>query len=235
MSARTQSTVYLFDIDGTLLHARGSGRAAFDAALLRVYGAPGACASIAFGGMTDRAIARLALRAIDVEPTEARIDEVLAVYLEELAHALRSVGDFTVLPRARELPTALAAAGHAAVGLGTGNVRAGAEAKLARAGLDGVFAFGGFGCDHEERSEVLRAGARRGAERLRVAPEACRVVVIGDTVRDVDAAKRVGALCVAVCTGGAPRPVLERAGADAVFDDLASDGVEALLRSYAGG
>lgn len=228
-----RGTVYLFDIDGTLLHAKGSGRAAFDAAFARAYGAREACASISFGGMTDRAIARLGLGAIGVEATEGRIDEVLAAYLDELAAALHSVGEFTVLPRARALPEALASVRGAAVGVGTGNVRAGADAKLARAGLGDVFAFGGYGCDHEERPEVLRAGARRGAARLGLAYEECEVVVIGDTVRDIAAAKRVGARCVAVCTGGVSRAVLEGAGADAVFDDLASDGAEALLRSYA--
>ena len=50
------------------------------------------------------------------------------------------------------------------VGLGTGNVKRGAYAKLAPGDLGAHFAFGGFGCDAEDRAEVLRSGARRGAE-----------------------------------------------------------------------
>ena len=47
-----------------------------------------------------------------------------------------------------------------AVGLGTGNVREGARVKLERVGIYDHFAFGGFGCDHEDRVELIRHGAR---------------------------------------------------------------------------
>ena len=49
--------------------------------------------------------------------------------------------------------------------LRSGNVKKGAYAKLARGALDGSFGFGGFGCDAEDRTDLLRVGAgRRGAD-----------------------------------------------------------------------
>ena len=57
-----------------------------------------------------------------------------------------------------------------AIGLGTGNVKKGAYAKLARGALDASFAFGGIGCDAEDRTELLRVGAGRGAEALEASP-----------------------------------------------------------------
>ncbi len=48
-----------------------------------------------------------------------------------------------------------------------------------------------------------------------------RAVVVGDTVWDVQAAKRAGLACVGVLTGGVSRAELEEAGAVAVYRDPA--------------
>jgi phosphoglycolate phosphatase-like HAD superfamily hydrolase len=50
------------------------------------------------------------------------------------------------------------------------------------------------------------------------------VVVIGDTPRDVDAARRIGAECVGVGTGGHGARELLELGATAAFDDLSARG-----------
>jgi HAD superfamily hydrolase (TIGR01509 family) len=52
------------------------------------------------------------------------------------------------------------------------------------------------------------------------APEA--TVVVGDTVWDLAAARKVGLPCVAVLSGGISRAELEDAGAIAVYDDVAA-------------
>ena len=124
---------------------------------------------------------------------------------------------------------ALPAHGHLALGLGTGNVEAGARAKLARVALDGAFAFGGFGDDHEDRALLVRAGAERGAARLDRPLDACRVVIIGDTPRDVAAARAIGAECLAVATGGATAEVLRAAEPTRLVADLTHPSVPAFL------
>jgi phosphoglycolate phosphatase-like HAD superfamily hydrolase len=134
-----------------------------------------------------------------------------------------------VLPGVPEILARLKERGGCAVGLGTGNIRRGAEIKLARGGLHQHFAFGGFGCDHEDRAELLRIGAERGAARLGRPRAACRVVVSGDTVRDVQAALAIGAACIGVGTGGIALAELLQAGATAVCADLRSAGDPALL------
>jgi phosphoglycolate phosphatase-like HAD superfamily hydrolase len=118
-----------------------------------------------------------------------------------------------------------------AVGLGTGNVRAGARVKLERVGIYEQFAFGGFGCDHEDRVELIRHGARSGARLLDAPLEKCRVVVIGDTPKDVAAAKGIGAVCIGVGTGHFTPQALAATGADFAFPDFTSPGaIEALLQ-----
>jgi phosphoglycolate phosphatase-like HAD superfamily hydrolase len=110
---------------------------------------------------------------------------------------------------------------HVALGLGTGNVERGAQIKLGRARLGRHFSFGGYGSDSAERAELLRAGAERGAARLGVSVVTCRVVVIGDTPRDVAGAQAIGADCLAVGTGGHEAAALQALGATCGVANLA--------------
>ncbi|MDP2272703.1 MAG: haloacid dehalogenase-like hydrolase [Archangium sp.] len=226
-------TVLLFDIDGTLVSTGGAGRQSIDRAFELLHGRPDACSHFAFDGMTDRSIARLGLQAIGVPPDDASIDALLASYVACLADAVRSVPDdrYIVHDGMREAVEAGIAAGMA-VGLGTGNVREGARLKLSRVGLFEKFSFGGFGDDHELRPELIRRGAERGAARLGVPLNAARVVVIGDTPKDVSAAQAIGADSIGVATGGFTADQLRASGATAVFETLAAAGaLEALLSS----
>jgi phosphoglycolate phosphatase-like HAD superfamily hydrolase len=184
---------------------------------------------VRFHGMTDRAIIRGGLERVGRPTDDATIDAICATYLAALAEEMPRSEGFRVCPGVETVLDALAARAGLAVGLGTGNLREGARIKLEHAGLAHRFAFGGFGCDHEDRPRIIRIAAERGAARLGVPLAACRVVVIGDTPRDVDAARAIGAECVAVATGGIGADALADAGATRVFADLACDGVLAAL------
>ncbi len=212
--------IFLFDIDGTLVSTGGAGTRAMGWAFEAVHGRRDACDSFSLGGMTDRAIIRKALRVIEAADDDARIDHVLATYLERLKVEMAGAQDARVLAG---VPAAIALAQarqDSAVGLGTGNVRQGAETKLGAMGLMQHFAFGGFGCDNEDRGALLAAGARRGAQQLARRLEECAVLVIGDTPKDVLAARAIGAQCLAVATGPFQLDVLRATDADWVVEDL---------------
>lgn len=225
-------TVLLFDIDGTLLHAGGAGRRAFQRAFHEVVGAAEACAGFSFAGMTDRAIARRGLTAsglADRPDCEVLVGKLVDAYLAALHDELAVTQHYRVIPGAREAVISARGRDGVAVGIGTGNIKGGADAKLTKGGLQGLFDFGGYGCDAEDRAELLRVGAMRGAARLGHPMAACRVIVVGDTVLDVKAALAIGARCLAVATGGSERDELRRAGAHWVFDDLRQEGVTRAL------
>jgi phosphoglycolate phosphatase len=214
-------TVALFDIDGTLIVTGGTGRRSVNRAFLKMYGRADACDSFGFDGMTDRLIARMGLEAIGVTATAEAIDAWLAEYLIALEDEVSKAdgANFRLLPGMNEA-IAAAQAADMAVGLGTGNVREGARIKLERVGVHHHFRFGGFGCDAEARPEVIRLAAERGAEQLGVPVASCRVVVIGDTPRDVDAARAIGAECIGVATGRYSVADLQASGAHYVFADF---------------
>jgi len=223
-------TVLLFDIDGTLVTTGGVGRRAVERAFERAHGRADACSLIRFDGMTDRSITRLGLEAIGVAPTDEAIDQVLDIYLGELQAELLLSTPETYRVHVG-VPEALAAASARgmALGLGTGNLERGARLKLEHVGLYHHFDFGGFGSDHELRVDLIRTGALRGAQRLGVPVSACRVVVIGDTPKDIDAARGIGAESIGVGTASFSAQQLLEHGATYAFDDLLAAGALAAL------
>jgi phosphoglycolate phosphatase-like HAD superfamily hydrolase len=223
-------TILLFDVDGTLVTTGGAGRRALERVFERCFGRGDAC-SFRLDGMTDRAIVRAGLVTIGKKGTEAEIDFVLGEYVQVLEDevAKADLANYRLHLGIEAALNAAAGRGDFAIGLGTGNIREGARVKLSRVGIYDRFAFGGFGCDHEDRVELIRCGARRGAERLGESLEACRVVVIGDTPKDVAAASGIGAESIGVGTGQFSAEQLKAVGATAAFPNLAAPGALAVL------
>lgn len=223
--------ILLFDIDGTLIRSGGAGTRALERAMQHALELDEVKADFSFAGLTDRLIFRRMLEANGHEASETLIERVLAHYPAILSEEVGGAAGYRVNPGVAEALAALAFAGRSdrAVGLGTGNVEVGARIKLERADLNRHFPFGGFGCDAEDRAELLRIGAERGAARLGRALAECDVLVIGDTPLDVSAAHAIGARCLAVATGGATREALADAGADDLFDSLADPGALGVL------
>lgn len=206
--------LYLFDIDGTLLHAHGSGRGAFDAVMAERHGIANASAGIRYGGKTDPALVEEIFQAkLGRAATPAERDAFLDAYIPRLSAMLAQQG-VEVLPGVVEALTFLR--GKARLGVATGNIRAGADAKLAAAGLLDRFAFecGGYGCDSHLRPELVAAAIAK-AKRTGPVDE---VIVVGDTIHDISAARACGATVCAVATGTDSPEAL--AHADVVFRSL---------------
>jgi phosphoglycolate phosphatase-like HAD superfamily hydrolase len=221
--------VLLFDVDGTLVNAGGAGRRALAAAFAAVCQAPEAVERLDLRGMTDSAIFRDALRAIGHPADDGVLGRLAESYLSLLPAEIARADRYEVLPGVVGLLEALGGKPGFGIGLGTGNLERGARIKLERGRIDHHFAFGGFGSDHEARKEILRIGAERGAARLGVALTRCRVVVIGDTPRDVEAGLGIGGEVVGVGTGGYQPQKLIELGATYAFPDLSAPGVAAAL------
>jgi phosphoglycolate phosphatase-like HAD superfamily hydrolase len=225
-------TVLLFDVDGTLVTTCGAGRRAIERAFELRHGTK-EVVNFSFGGMTDKAIVRDALTALgQTFATEAdrvhAIDEMLGFYLEVLVDevARTTIRIHEGMVRAMDLADARP---DMALGLGTGNIRKGAEIKLGCVGIFHRFSFGGFGDDSIDRPTLLMAGARRGAHKLGLPVEDCRIVVIGDTPRDVSAAKAIGAESIAVATGMHDLAELQQCEPTAAFENLADPRADAVL------
>jgi phosphoglycolate phosphatase len=214
LTARPVSVLYLFDIDGTLLMAPGSGRAAFDEVFAAHHAVANASDGVRYGGKTDPAIIEeIFVARLGRPPTAEEIAAFLDAYLPRLRRLLADRG-VRVLDGVPGALAYLEARPGVVLGVATGNVRAGAEAKLAAAGLLHRFELGGYGCDSRVRAELVARAIERGRARGPVD----EVVVVGDTIHDIAAARACGATVCAVATGGDPPEAL--AGADTVLASM---------------
>ena len=220
----------LFDLDGTILHARHTpGQVPFDLAMRDTFEVDVELARMRPDGKTDPAIVAEMCAALAVVPGET--EAFARAYLDALsAEMARPDRRRRILPGVEALLEALSLRPHVHLGLVTGNVEAGARAKLAPFGLNPCFPTGGFGSDHPDRREVARRAAARVALHAGIPVESSRVVVVGDTELDVDCARFNGFRAVAVLTGWATEAALRAAGPDVLLSDLGdlADALEAL-------
>ena len=185
----------LFDIDGTLLHAKGLGRPAFAEAFQIAYGAPIDADRISFIGATDTAIIR-ALAAEQGLPSTPAQEERFAIELTKRLEPRLAQGPIHVYPGVRPLLQALRDQGFR-LGIVTGNLRPTAWAKLIHAGLADLFDFGAYANDAPDRDAIAAIACRR-ANALGATP----ALLIGDTPRDIQAAHANRLPCLAVTVAG---------------------------------
>ena len=211
----------LFDIDGTLLHGAPEGHAhAMADAMRTVWGVPVVLDDVWAtqpAGRTDREIARLVLRGHSV--ADVAIDACMREWIDLAcrvhAHLANAHPPPVAAPDAHAVLASLKEQG-VEMALVTGNLEKIGRAKVAAAGLGAWFATGegGFGSDAELRADLVKLARERASGRY---PDD-QVVVIGDTPRDIVAARADGVRVIAVTTGAHDAGAL--AGAAAVAPHL---------------
>ena len=221
----------LFDVDGTILTARGAGRRALAAALNEVYGTAGDIERYDLRGRTDPRIVFDLMEGAGLSrpAVRERLDDCFEAYTRGLAAEVGDGSGVVTLPGIADLVRRLDDAPEALVGLLTGNIEAGARIKLGPTGLQPYFRLGAYGSDHLDRRQLPSLAARR-AEALTghsFRPE--QVLVIGDTPHDIECARHFGAVAVAVATGLYRRDELEASSPDLLFSDF-SDVESALAK-----
>ncbi len=220
--------ICFFDIDGTLLSSGGAGKAALEAAFTEEFQVA-LRATVPYSGRTDRAIFRDLFHHHDIDETPEVLRRLLQSYLARLPACL-SAHEGRVLPGIQQLLAYLCERESCAVGLLTGNVRAGAEAKLEHFGLREHFRFGGFGDDHFDRDDVAREALAAARRELGPVMRSEQIWVIGDTPLDVRCARAIGAKVAAVATGVHSYEELVASKPDVVLRDLAD--AEPLMRCW---
>jgi len=222
MAAKPRRLI-VFDIDGTLLLSGPLVRQLFAQAFAEAFGVEAPHEGLAFAGRTDRGIVRALC---ELSRTTARFESGFPAFAQRYSelmgrHYPRAAGPF-LLPGVLPLLEALQAEDSVALMAGSVNLESTARIKLRRFALDGFFARGVYGNEHEDRAGLFAGCLALGRDELGWEGRAEEVWFVGDTVADVEAAKGLGARCLAVDTGPPGTGDLDAAGADARLVDLSA-------------
>jgi phosphoglycolate phosphatase len=169
---------YLFDIDGTLLHAQGGVHTdAFSSSVEFVMGHPLSIAGVPVHGSTDTGILRDAFRQAEIadEVWQPRVEEILT-HMRQTVLERRQHMSVTVMPGVLSLLDYLKGRGKV-LGVATGNLEQIGWLKIEIAGLRDYFTFGGFSDRHALRSDMI-------ANAQKLAGAGIKLCVVGDTPSD---------------------------------------------------
>lgn len=206
--------VLLWDIDGTLLRVPKGAVTAWRTAVRAVLGCEPDWPALDTSGATDVSIAQQICTLVGQD--KGWVEPLLARYLEELPARLAEHPPVALPNVATVLAHVAAAPGYENLLL-TGNLRGAAWAKLSACGLDAFRWDGAFGDIGPERNQVAAAAQQRVATTW---GEGARMLVIGDTPRDIAAARFIGAKVVAVATGSYAAERLADYAPDGLFEAL---------------
>jgi phosphoglycolate phosphatase-like HAD superfamily hydrolase len=220
MSEIAKPVVVLFDVDETLVHTGGSGARSWKVAFDKLYGVPADIGQHTSAGETDPEVARETFTAVlGRAPSDDELDRIYAQYLLALADDIVVSEGYRVLPGADQCLAGLGEAG-VLLGLVSGAMEGAARTKLIPANLNRYFLFGAYGSDSPDRAELTGIAIEK-AGRLHAHLRPAQVFVVGDTPRDIETARKAGAVSVGVATGHYSATDLSEAGAEHVLASLA--------------
>lgn len=219
--AKLSRHLVLFDIDGTLLRCGPQIRPLLVGALEEIFDVAVPKVAGSFAGKTDPRIVfdLLAAAGVSREEAGAALARLQASYLRRLESGLDR-DHMRLLPGVPQMLERLHRRADVVLGLLTGNWERGARIKLDRFSLNRYFPFGAFGDDVVDRNELPPIALDRARRQTGRSFAPHEVLIIGDTVFDVECARAHGIPVLAVATGGTDAEQLRRAGADRVVSSL---------------
>ena len=178
------------------------------------------------GGSLDPLIFAEAVRQSRIKDAEKRHEEFRNHYLKHLERELARSGDqVRTMPGVHELLAVLRqraeTRGDLVLGMLTGNYGSAVPMKLAAIGVcPDQFTVTVFGDEAPTRAGLVALAMQRYERITGEAADPRRVIVIGDTPRDVACARAHDCVCFAVATGSHSVAELRAAGAMHTVEDL---------------
>jgi phosphoglycolate phosphatase len=219
----------LWNIDLTLLDVGQPTRAAYADAFRDVTGRP-LVQLPQMAGRTESEIffEALAVNAAGPDPGAAADDELLGRFTQQLAVAFGARrGTLTkqgrLMPGARDAVAQVGRLPGVVQTVLTGAIRPNAIEKLRAFGMEQFFdaEIGGYGSEVYPKGAMLLNARGRAAQKYGVDFAERSTLYIGDSSRDMAAARIGGSRSLGIASGRSSAGELRDAGADAVLDDLA--------------
>ena len=222
----------LFDIDGTLTRTQ-NGYVPFNEAFFQTFGIDGDIRTVVPDGNTDPMIVEDIFAKANVKIEFHESDwRNFTVHLRERYHHHVRQGTTTIrpLPGAAALLAALSIDEGFSPSVVTGNFEVTAAIKLETAGLAPYLRRGAYASDSRYRSDLPAIAKERWDRMTGRALTAEQCIVIGDTPKDLEAARHNQMKCILVGTGRYPVEELQYWHPDGCLADLCdTDAVVAML------
>jgi len=212
------SKLILWDLDGTLMHCGADGTKALNETFLQLYGIEEAFSKAGIGHAMDSVILDRILTDNHLDKRE--LDRVKAEYIKILHRILDQNPRKRILPGVREILDHVQRSAGTFSALLTSNLRMGAETKLKSVGLHQYFSVGGFGDEIGEKWDAAMDGIREAEKFYHVNFEKENIYIIGDSVYDIECAKKLEVTSIGVATGFAEYELLESRKPDYLYEDL---------------
>jgi len=225
-------TAVLFDVDGTLLRnvRRREYREMMCRMIVDIFGTEGNLRKVDFAGRTDLSIFQEALQSEGIDGAEIRskLPELKAYSVKIVSQMSRDGDLFQLCDGVIPLLEAISQDERIAATLLTGNLEDLAHEKMKVVGISSYFSLrGAYGSDADDRNQLPAIAAVRLEEQLGEPVPPHRMVIVGDTPRDIACARHHGARVVAVASGFHTRDQLRPHTPDHLLTDL-SDTEEVL-------
>ena len=222
ISACLIELLILFDLDGTLTRTQ-KGYVPFNEAIRETFGVVGDIRSVIPDGNTDPQIVReiFAKANVEKEIDDGQWEQFAKNLRRSYFRALRgATTTVRALPGAPELLSLLSEKAELGQGVVTGNFEVTAQIKLEAAGLHSYLCRGAYASDSPHRPDLPRIAKERWERSRGKSLRAEQCVIVGDTPKDLDAARQNHMKCILVGTGRYPWEELQYWKPDACLPDL---------------
>lgn len=226
--------IVIFDIDQTLVHAFPAHNEATNEVLQKVFGIDGYLPDVDYEGQSIRHnLFEIAHKhGINEKVIKAKIADALRMYDQAFDDALRSHHEKLAIPHATQAVVRAKQAGNALAVVTGGTAHVG-TLLLKSIGIDELFDVKIFGTTSDHREVLVHKAIAVARKKAGWNVPKDRIVSVGDSVRDVDAAKANGIRVIAVLTGSTSSTTLKKHNPDHIVKDL-SDPIVARAVGYVG-
>jgi phosphoglycolate phosphatase-like HAD superfamily hydrolase len=153
------------------------------------------------------------LKGVPANVFNGKVDRILEDFGAEFAASMPADASNHILAGARELLETLSGTNNVVV-LYTGDAPGVVDAVLLATGLGRYFAYRFSGTEVEKREDMVALAMQEAEAATGRQFKEKDVVIIGDSIRDVECGLKFNALVIGVATGYYSAPELVRAGAD---------------------
>lgn len=207
--------LWLFDIDGTLVNINKLHLAAYRRTYLDNGIRLSDKAILSTFGMTEKEMLDSVFSKIGLKYDQYLAEKIKREHQRNIFESINELNSIKPLAGVREFLTILSKHNQYA-GIVTGNLKETAELILKKSKLSHFFRIIGYDDNKKSRKQIVKDAVFKAKRKF----DFEKVIVIGDTIHDIEAGKHINAFTVAVATGSDKLQKLKAMSPDLALPNL---------------